>query len=193
MSPEFIKLLERKTARGSVGPSTARGMGPKGTIAAAHLYLEEFDLRRIKARSEKTFLIRLNEATDELKNSLPVDARHWGSARKFINIFLRGSLYNRYICDKYRLVSLEPWLEVPLDSHVAKGLLIEPEGKILPRWNTVIGLTQETSLAYQKVARDVATRKKTERVHLDLLYWRGDHMVNTTLQGAHNKRRASEL
>ncbi|MEY4507445.1 MAG: hypothetical protein RL297_2023 [Pseudomonadota bacterium] len=193
MSPEFLKLLERKTARGSVGPSTARGMGPKGTIAAARLYLEGYDLRRIKARSEKTFQLNLDEATDELKYSLPTGARHWGSARKFFNIFLRGALYNRYTCEKYGLIGLEPWLEVPLDSHVAKGLLIEPEGKSLPKWKTVIGLTQDVSLAYQIVARDVATRKKTERVHLDLLYWRGDHMANTALQGTRHKRRAPEL
>ena len=80
-----------------------------------------------------------------------------------------------------------------MESHVAKGLLIEPEGNSLPKWKTVIGLTQNVSHAYQIVARDVATRKKTERVHLDLLYWRGDHMANTALQGTRHKRRAPEL
>jgi len=168
-------------------------MGPKGTIAAARLYLDGYDLNRIKVRTEKTFQSKLEEATDELKKSLPNEARHWGSARKFFNIFLRDALYNRYTCEKYGLFGLEPWLEVPLDSHVAKGLLFEPEGKNLPGWKTVIGLTQDVSLAYQLVARDVATREKTERVHLDLLYWRGDQIANTALQGTRRKRSAPEL
>jgi hypothetical protein len=97
---------------------------------------------------------------DELRSFLPKGVRHWGSARRFLNIFLRGALYNRYTCEKYGLTRLESWLEVPLDSHVAKGFLIKPEGKDLPRWTTAVGLTREVSSAYQLVAREVAARRK---------------------------------
>ena len=109
--------------------------------------------------------------------ALPQNAQHWGSARKFFNIYVRGALYNQYLCQHFDLSALEPWLEVPLDSHVAKGLRGEPEGKGLPRWNTVIGLTRQDSDAYQAVASEVAERKGFARVHLDVIYWRGDHML----------------
>jgi len=182
LNSEFLKLLERKNARTSVGPSAARGMGPKGTIAAACVFLEGYDLRKIKTGSNETFQLKLNQATDDLKNSLPDGAQHWGSSREFFNLFLMSALYDKYICQHYGLDILEPWLELPLDSHVSKGLKSEPEGASLPRWNTVIGLLPEESLAFQRVASEVAKRKKTHRVHLDLLYWRGDHMTNQCVQ-----------
>jgi hypothetical protein len=93
-----------------------------------------------------------------------------------------SALYDKYICQHYGLDILEPWMELPLDSHVAKGLKSEPEGASLPRWHTVVGLLPEASLAFQRVASEVAKRKKTHRVHLDLLYWRGDHMANQRVQ-----------
>ena len=182
LNSEFLKLLARKNARTTVGPSAARGMGPKGTIASACVFLEGYDLRKIKAGSDEAFQLKLDQATIDLMRSLPRGARHWGSARKFFNLFLRSALYDKYICQHYGLDILEPWMELPLDSHVAKGLKSEPEGASLPRWHTVVGLLPEASLAFQRVASEVAKRKKTHRVHLDLLYWRGDHMANQRVQ-----------
>jgi hypothetical protein len=106
---------------------------------------------------------------------LPRGAQHWGPARKFLNIFLRGVVYNRYLCDEYALAGIVPWLEVPLDSHVALGLRSEPGGLSLPRWKTVKGLDPTTSKRYQDFAADTAARIGCERVHLDLLYWRREH------------------
>lgn len=189
MNTKFLKLLERKNARTTVGPSAARGMGPKGTIASVCAFLEGYDLRKIKTRSEKAFQLKLDTATNDLMRSLPLGARHWGSARKFFNLFLRGALYDKYICNKYGLDRLEPWLELPLDSHVAKGLKEEREGRTLPKWQTVIGLSPETSLAFQLVASEVAKRENTHRIHLDLLYWRGDHMANQRVQRTGRARR----
>jgi len=178
MNKEFIVLLQKSIGSTSIGPSTARGMGPKGTIQSARSYLQEFDLRAIKSSSESAFLLNLESFTNGLKRCLPKKAQHWGSSRKFLNIFIRGCLYNRYICDHYGLEKLEPWLEIPLDSHVAKGLMLEKGSEVLPRWETVIGLKPEDSNSFQKFARIVADRKNTSRIHLDLLYFRGAHMNN---------------
>lgn len=177
MNKEFLIAVQRRTAMTSVGPSTARSMGPSGTISAARTFFEKFDLRSVRAQSHSSFLRRLDQATEELRCSLPKDARYWGSSRKFINIFLRNSLYNRYLCDHFRLHGLEPWLEVPLDSHVAKGLMQEDAGRDLPSWKTVIGLKRQDSDEYQEVASLVAAASKIARVHLDLKYWRGRHVV----------------
>lgn len=181
MNKEFISMMQKRAGNGSVGASTARSMGPPGTIDAAKAFFHQFDIRAIKARSKSSFLKKLDEATLELKSSLPKDGQYWGSSRKFINIFIRNCLYNRYLNEHYGLDKLEPWLEVPLDSHVGKGLLLESEGSELPRWKTVIGLSHEVSNLFQEVASLVASRKGTERVHLDILYWRGSHMANKSI------------
>ena len=177
MNKKFIALMKKRAGNGSVGPSTAWGMGPPGTIKAAKKFLHNFNLKSVNARNEASFLKKLDKATEKLRRSLPCGGRYWGSSRKFLNIFLRNCLYNRYLCDYYRLGHLEAWLEVPLDSHVAKGLKFPNEGRDLPRWKTVIGLTPEVSSKFQEVATRVAKRRKVARIHLDNLYWRGGHMA----------------
>jgi len=152
-------------------------MGPAGTIPIAREFLTSFDLKRVRADTARVFRNRLDAATEGLRLALPENAQHWGSARKFFNIYVRGALYNQYLCEHFDLSALEPWLEVPLDSHVAKGLRGEREGNGLPRWKTVIGLTRQESDAYQAVASEVAARKGFARVHLDVIYWRGDHLL----------------
>jgi hypothetical protein len=174
MKPEFIKALHRRIASSSIGASTARRMGPVGTIAIARTFLANSSLARFKCRSAASFQRTLDQVTREYIGGLPRGARHWGSARKFLNIFLRHVVYNRYLCEEYELGQVVPWLEVPLDSHVAAGLREEPGGSSLPRWRTVIGLDAATSRRYQDFASEVASRMDCERVHLDLLYWRRD-------------------
>ena len=172
MNDEYIALLQRRIAGTSIGPSTARGMGPGGTIKAARQFLADLDLRRLRKLRQSSFPALLDSMTNELIAALPRKSQHWGSARKFLNIFLRGVIYNRYLCERYRLYSLEPWLEIPLDSHVARGLRREPGSEKLPRWRTVIGLSPDENKIFQEFAREVAKSKHTYRVHLDLLYWR---------------------
>ncbi len=145
MKEEILDLLHRRIAGTSVGASTARGMGPKGTIPAARAYLAGLQLSRFSVESEKEFRAVLNRTTRTYVKRLPKGAQYWGPARKFMNIFLRGVVYNKYLCAAYQLSQIEPWLEVPLDSHVAKGLRQEDGGKVLPRWKTVIGLDVECS------------------------------------------------
>lgn len=179
MNRQFYTLLQKRIGSVSVGPSTARGMGPAGTIEAARAFFHHMDLRRAKARSERAFQQNLNEVTEDLVAALPPGGQYWGSARKFLNIFLRGCLYNRYLCERFRLEPLEPWLELPLDSHVAKGLRAGASDQWLPRWKTVIGLSPEVSQKYQECADVIARQKGVWRVHLDLLYWRGAHLVDS--------------
>lgn len=176
MKQDFIFFMQKRAGNGAIGPSTARSMGPAGTIGAAKQFFHEFNLGSIQAKSKTSFLRKLDDATEELKCTLPLGGQHWGSSRKFFNIFLRNCLYNRYLCDHFSLQNLQDWMEVPLDSHVGKGLKLESEGQHLPRWKTVIGLTPQLSDVFQSVAQTVADRKKIARVHLDIFYWRGKHL-----------------
>lgn len=125
-------------------------------------------------QNEGSFRSELDIATLELQQALPKDARNWGSARKFLNIFLRNCAYNKYTCEQYRLEKIEAWLEVPIDSHVVKGLKEEGKRGELPRWRTVISLTPSDNAEYQSFASVVAYREGVFRAHLDIKYWRRD-------------------
>jgi hypothetical protein len=142
--------------------------------------LADFD----QVGSADSFVQLLNVQTDRLRVLLPSEQRtdgsirggHWGSARKFLNIFLFECTLNRYLCESYENIpSLEPWLEVPLDSYVGNGLVGEPENRAARdplRWETIIGLDKDVSDRIQGIAQVVATRMKIYRVHLDLYYLR---------------------
>ena len=170
---DFIKLVQQRQSNISIGPSTARRMGPAGTIAVARDFLQYLDLNQFaNVNTASAFGFMLNSLTNDFKTALPKGGRHWGSARKFLNIFLRDVLYNQYLCEGYNFLRLEPWLEVPLDRHVAKALHLEEGSDELPKWRTIVGLKSVVSNRYQEFADKVAASKGIYRVHLDLYYWR---------------------
>jgi hypothetical protein len=170
----FIANIRFFEAQVAIGPSTLRGQGARGVVRAARSFLyRDLDLRRLVRDSRAGFLRQLDRATDELQRSFPRGARHWGSARKALNIYLRFALYNRYLSRHYGLARLEPFLEVPLDRQTATAARAEPEGCFLPRWRGVKYLTPEGSQEYQEAVRRIARRKKVAPVHLDAYWWRG--------------------
>jgi len=177
LNTRFINVLRRREASISIGPSTARNMGPAGTIQDAREYLGSLKLKTFARRTEEEFQAELDRATDRFLSHLPEGAKYWGAARKFLNIFLRGAVYNRLLCEHYDLYRIEPWLELPLDSHVAKGLRSEKSGHDLPRWKTVIALDRDMNRLYQTFASQVARQKNIHRIHLDVLYWRSDFVA----------------
>jgi hypothetical protein len=188
LNAKYREYLQRHIGNTSVGASTARGMGPKGTIQAAREYLQTVDLRRFRVRSERMFQRRLNKVTEELRQSLPKKARHWGSSRKFLNIFLRGCLYNRYVCEHYKLQVLERWLEVPLDSQVGKGLRKCLPKENVPRWKSVVGITPRENATFQSCAARLAVSEGVCRVHLDLKFWRAPDADPGARRGRAGKR-----
>jgi len=171
-SATYLLHLRERQASVSVGPSTARRMGPKGTIQAARAFLAKVQLERFQLKSEVAFIAELDRATKELMRSLPEEARKWGSARKFLNIFLRECAYNKYLSVHHKLHRIEAWLEVPLDSHVVKKLKKKAGRGALPRWDGVIHLTPEQGASFQAYAATVALEDGVNRVDLDVKYWR---------------------
>lgn len=101
---------------------------------------------------------------------MPQRARHWGRARKGLNIFLRGCLYTCYLRDEYGLDSAEKFFEMPLDSITGQRLYDEADA-VLPAWKTVRDLDPATSAAYQDAAARLAAKKSISRVHLDAIWW----------------------
>ena len=172
MKHDFVEAIQRRTARVAVGPSALRGAGHKGALDAARQFLGDVDLRPFGTSDQLQFMIHLDEATLDLKRSLPKGARHWGLARKALNLFFRDSLYTIYLTERYSLARAEEMFEVPLDSITGKRLSELAAGE-LPRWRTIKGLTPEISSDFQRFAAEYAAKKEIARVHLDAFWWGG--------------------
>lgn len=101
--------------------------------------------------------------------------RSWRLARKLLNIYIRDCVYSRLLCAHYRLEAIEPFLEVPLDSFVAKGLTAEAmergQTRRLPKWSTIKGLERAESDLYQAFASELAAERGHARIHLDVVLW----------------------
>ena len=177
MNDRLMNLLQQRIAEGAVGASALRNQGAKGVIAAAREFLKKLDLADFSVTSQDGFLDVLNFHTSSMQKHLPPNARHWGAARKGLNLFLRDVLYNRYLSERFEFKRIEKWMEVPLDRFAAKGILQDYTKdytvESLPSWPGLKHLTPEMSRVYQKAAYDLATSKHLSRVHLDILYWRG--------------------
>jgi hypothetical protein len=174
MQKDFLRSVQDFIVNAfSIG--IVRNMGPKGTLSRVRESLKKIDLAAISKKDPSQFVQVLDDLTEKVRRDLPKGARHWGVARKCLNLFFRDVLYNFYLRKEFHLAKFEKYLEIPLDSYVGRELWQQAadEGTRLPRWHTVKGLTREVSVEFQAVAGKVAKRKGTERVHLDVVYWRG--------------------
>jgi len=168
---DFIGVMQHYVAEITLSSSTLRNQGASGVIRSARQFLAALDLTTFSAAERALFEGRLDQCTANLVEALPEGARHWGSARKALNLFLREALYNRYLCQAFHLDALEPWLEVPLDSVVAHGLkALSPRGS-LPQWTGLKGLTKDRSDPFQLRAQQIADDWGVARVHLDAYLW----------------------
>jgi len=166
----FVNKLQSKVAISAVGPSALRGQGA-GVLRTSQDFLARMRLERIPRSSAKEFRLWLNRQTNRLLRKLPVENRPWGAARKAINLFLRDALYNKYLCERYRLQRLEKWLEIPLDKAVGKGLEAGDGGNALPEWPGLKNLSPAASAAFQAFASKQARLERVARVHLDVFLW----------------------
>jgi hypothetical protein len=170
MTPALLRSLQARAARIAIGPSSMRGAGSKGVVTAARNYLQNVSLLEFGTADAEIFRAALDRTTTELKRALPKASRHWGLARKGLNIFLRDCLYTVYLRDAFSLEAAERFFEVPLDSISGKALY-EKSGRRLPRWATVRGMTPALSDKYQAEASRLAAPKGIARVHLDAIWW----------------------
>jgi hypothetical protein len=168
---DFIRAIQSRTARVAVSASSVRGAGGKGVVHAARNFLRQLDLSRFSVDDGAAFAAELDRATNELRSALPRGAQHWGVARKVLNIFLRDCFYTSYLVSKLRLDRSEPHMEVPLDSITAKQLKSTIGRGALPPWCGVKHVTPEINARFQAAAVTEAAKQKTERLHLDAVWW----------------------
>ena len=171
MRPDsFIPAMQRRVATVAIGPSTLRNQG-KGVISSTQDFLAQMSLAQIPLSGDESFREWLDYQTKALLNALPIKNHPWGTARKAINIFLRDAFYNRYLTRRFDLQRLEFWLEIPLDSAVAKGLRHRVGCDAIPSWPGLKHLRKDISDEYQAVASELAHHKGIARVHLDMYLW----------------------
>lgn len=167
---DVLAAIQMRAARGAISPSSMRGGGSKGVVDAGRRFLGGLKLSGFGTTQQSRFARALDEATDGLCASFPSRARHWGLARKGLNIFLRNCLYTVYLRDAYSLELAEAFFEVPLD-FLTGTELYRASAQTLPRWATIRGLTPEASALFQTVAASVAGKRRIARVHLDAVWW----------------------
>jgi len=175
---KFTSTVQKFVAIEAVGVSALRRQG-KGVLGEIRAYLGQLDLRLGNIKTKDQFIEWLDIQTEKILDQLPVKNRPWGAARKAINLFLRGCLYNKYLCEEYNLHNYENWMEIPLDSAVVKGLRKELENienkKLIKRissWPGLKYLKKETSDRYQEIAELIAAQNNLEaKVHLDIILW----------------------
>ena len=170
MDPDLLQAIQHYTARSAITSSSMRGPGNAGVVRSGREFLSELSLTAFSATKRGDFNVSLDNATNDLVKAFPKTARHWGRARKGLNIFLRGCLYTSYLRDHYNLGRAEPFFEIPLDS-ITGAKLVEKSAEDLPRWKTVRGLDPQTSAKYQEAADRLAAKAGIARVHLDAMWW----------------------
>lgn len=168
---DFLELILSRVARIAVSASAVRGRGNTGVVAAGRQHLRSLNVEAFGTSDYARFEKTLNRETERLRLALPAIARHWGIARKVLNIFVRDCFYTTYLCEAFSMRKAEGFFEIPLDSYTAKGLQKEMGRGKLPRWPGVKGVTPDLNSKYQSAATQLAAERGVARIHLDALWW----------------------
>lgn len=158
----------------SVGNSTLRSQSGKGCNERARNFLrDEMKLSGLSELDEKSFFAFLDQKTVQLAALLPLpdsSGPNWGAARKVISIYFRLCAMNKDVNSEFDLSSIEPFLEVPLDSEVIKGI-DKQEGTAHAKTFRIRTLTPFRNTEFQALAKRIAVQKGLHRYELDVLYW----------------------
>jgi len=169
----LLRRLQRRVAGLAINGASMRNQGAPGVVASGRRFLANLPIGRLVERCDaESYRLVLDSVTRELRVALPEGAQNWGTARKGVNIFIRDLLYTTDLANHHVLHRIRDWLEIPLDSQVAKCLKKDPLGSLLPKWPGAKHLEPKESDHYQEVALGIANRDGIARVDLDLWYWR---------------------
>jgi hypothetical protein len=168
---ELLEWIRGFVAADAIGVTSLRGQR-KRTRKAVLEFLEGMPLSKIARRSREAFREWLDKQTERLRRQLPGRPGPWGVARKALNLYLRSCVYNHFLRKAHRLVVIEPWLEVPLDSIVANSIREQAEDGTLPRWPGLKHLTPRGSRRFQEEGAALAKGMRVPAlVFLDNVLW----------------------
>lgn len=165
---DFLKTMQEFVATSAIGVSALRNQG-RGSHQAVRDFLAAMLLTPLKGMGQVEYRNWIDEATEGLLAKWPGTGRPWGAARKSVNLFMRDALYNQYLSQEHDIGHVEKWMEIALDSKVAKGL--HRRFPALPAWPGLKHLGQHVSDQYQGCAQQLADDLDRSRVHLDIWLW----------------------
>jgi len=169
---EYCRRLAETTVDGTV----LRNQGAPGVVKAVRSFLPKIDLATFGRETQSAFDDELNRQTKVLTAALPVGARHFGTARKALNLYLGEAYYHQFVCREYGLDRIAHFFEVPLDSQVTSFLIgqARDRGIKLPAWPGVKYLEEAVSRQYQDFAAAYAAGLGDGwyRIHIDVIAWR---------------------
>ena len=169
---DFLSNMQTYVANIAISGSTLRNQGAKGVVAAAREFLGTLALKELVCIESPQYPCLLTKWTAELRSYLPVNARHWGTARKAINVFMVQTFLNKYLYREFELHRFADMFETPLDSKAASKLKKEVPETNLRNWNGIRALTEEDSTLYQQAATTLAQQYHIPRACLDTVLWR---------------------
>ena len=175
---DLILLWRKRISNGSIAGTTLRNQG-KGIVQCARAYLIKLDLSELHfIKDAEQFDIWLDQKTAKLQTEMRRLLKRetgndvfWDTARKSLNLYLLESCYNTVLREAFVLSHVEDFLEVPLDSQVAKRLQ-EASGGKLPKWHSFKWLKSDDHKIYQDFALSYARKNDLKRAQLDLVFWR---------------------
>ena len=147
---EFLTRVQRYVANFAITTSVFRASGSAGAMKKAIEFVASLNL---SATHEGPFDEFLDYTTACLQSHLPAGWQPWGPARKALNVFLRDAAYNTFLRAEYNLALIEPALETPVDSQIARELR---KSYKLPPWKGNVRLTPEQHLPYRGRPRSSA-------------------------------------
>jgi len=161
-------------AMASVSNSALMNQSGKGRVIKSQMFLlEEMPLSGLSTMGEHELYEFLDAKTKTLSGQLlrTDDGQpNWGAARKIINIFLRLCAMNKDLNPAYGLSNVEPFLEVPLDTHIVSKIIKSRGGEFDSPFK-IKTLTKGLSSTIQLAAKEIAEQRGLFRYELDVIYW----------------------
>ncbi len=172
-------LIVKRCANIAIGPSSLRRMyeGKNKIVQIRNVFIN------IPPKTYK-FLLKSKNGIEELKADLFLKLSatnifkknyEYGPIQKCICLFLRELAYNKFFFDYCEGKILYDKLDLPFDSHCAVGLinlLKKNNFEVNFEVQRIINLTPDNFLTFQDQALEISRLLGTQRVHLDLHFWR---------------------
>lgn len=174
--PDLIAITQEYMAVDMTGGTALRNQEP-GVVAGLRIGLCKVSLAGVAETIDIGAYERwLDDQTDTLLDSVDasvrVSTRPWGTARKALNLFMRGCICDHLLRGAYQLDRVEPAAELPLDGVVATRLRqLAGRGK-LPEWPGLKHLTRADHRLFQTFASQETEKcGMRARIYLDYLLW----------------------
>ncbi|MCC6906311.1 MAG: hypothetical protein IT430_00090 [Phycisphaerales bacterium] len=174
--PDLVAITQEYIAVDMTGGTALRNQEP-GVVAGIRTGLCKITLAGVAETIDTGMYERwLDDQTDALLHSVDVkvrvSTRPWGTARKALNLFMRGCVCDHLLRAAHHLDRVEAAAELPLDGVVAIRLKQLAGRGRLPEWPGLKHLTRDDHRLFQIFAAQEAERRGMRaRIYLDYLLW----------------------